>query len=185
VDARLHQLQGKTKRVTATQLVEFLREFYRDKLAMRQKHSDAARSVGNYDFNNTYQYILAREDLQLNWLREALTKMGATVEEAASPAAGDVSEPGHDARSHHGVQAERSAIESDRDAAQAFVDKWSPRLGALPNARHRTMLRVILGETLEHKRFFDQALAGRSDLLGRRADGAGTGGGVLSTRWVE
>ena len=41
------------------------------------------------------------------------------------------------------------------------------------------MLHVILGETLEHKRFFEQALAGRTDLLGRRADGAGTGGGVL------
>ena len=40
------------------------------------------------------------------------------------------------------------------------------------------MLNVILGETLEHKRFFDLALAGRTDLLGRRADGAGTGGGV-------
>ena len=52
-------------------------------------------------------------------------------------------------------------------------------------ARHRSMLRVILGETLEHKRFFEQALAGRTDLLGRRADGAGTGGGVLGVRWIE
>ena len=55
----------------------------------------------------------------------------------------------------------------------------------MPNARHRSLLRVILGETLEHKRFFEQALAGRTDLLGRRADGAGTGGGVLPTRWIE
>ena len=55
----------------------------------------------------------------------------------------------------------------------------------MPNARHRSLLRVILGETLEHKRFFEQALAGRTDLLGRRADGAGTGGGVLPIRWVE
>jgi hypothetical protein len=46
------------------------------------------------------------------------------------------------------------------------------------------MLNVILGETEEHRRFFDLALAGRADLLGRRADGAGTGGGVLPTRWV-
>jgi hypothetical protein len=46
------------------------------------------------------------------------------------------------------------------------------------------MLHVILGEVAEHKRFFDLALAGRTDLLGRRADGAGTGGGVLATRWV-
>jgi hypothetical protein len=47
------------------------------------------------------------------------------------------------------------------------------------------MLNVILGETTEHQRFFEQALAGRKDLLGRRADGAGTGGGVLPHRWVE
>jgi hypothetical protein len=46
------------------------------------------------------------------------------------------------------------------------------------------MVNVILGETLEHKRFFDLALAGREDLLGRRADGMGTGGGVLGSRWV-
>jgi hypothetical protein len=44
---------------------------------------------------------------------------------------------------------------------------------------------VILGETLEHKRFFDQATGGRTDLLGRRPEGSGTGGGVLPTRWIE
>ena len=59
------------------------------------------------------------------------------------------------------------------------------RIEQLPNARHRSLLRVILGETLEHRRFFEQALAGRSDLLGRRAHGAGTGGGVLAVRWIE
>jgi hypothetical protein len=76
-------------------------------------------------------------------------------------------------------------IGHDRDAAQAFVDQWRPKVAAMTHARHRMMLDVILGETLEHKRFFEQALAGRTDLLGRRADGAGTGGGVLPTRWVE
>jgi hypothetical protein len=55
----------------------------------------------------------------------------------------------------------------------------------MPNARHRSLLRVIIGETIEHQRFFEQAIAGRKDLLGRRADGAGTGGGVLGKRWVE
>ena len=67
---------------------------------------------------------------------------------------------------------------------EAFVDRWRPRVDTVTHVRHRNMLRVILGETLEHRRFFDQALAGRSDLLGRRADGAGTGGGVLPRRWV-
>jgi hypothetical protein len=55
----------------------------------------------------------------------------------------------------------------------------------MTHARHRGLLRVILGETLEHRRFFDQALAGRHDVLGRRPDGAGTGGGVLADRWIE
>jgi hypothetical protein len=48
------------------------------------------------------------------------------------------------------------------------------------------MLRVILGEALEHKRFFDQALAGRTDLLGRRGQVLGPSHGeVLPTRWIE
>ncbi len=42
----------------------------------------------------------------------------------------------------------------------------------MANARHAKMLRVILGETLEQKRFFEQALAGRTDLLGRRGAAA-------------
>jgi hypothetical protein len=70
-------------------------------------------------------------------------------------------------------------IGADRDSARAFRRRWRPRLEAMPNARHRSMLRVIIGETLEHERFFEQARAGRTDLLGRRADGAGTGGGVI------
>ena len=75
-------------------------------------------------------------------------------------------------------------VEVARDA-QAFVDGWRSRVEAMPNARQRGMLRVILGETLEQKRFFEQALAGRSDLLGRRAEGAGTKGAVLPARWVN
>jgi len=44
---------------------------------------------------------------------------------------------------------------------------------------------VILGETLEQKRFFDQMLSGQDDLLGRRMKGASTGDGVMATRWIE
>ena len=54
------------------------------------------------------------------------------------------------------------------------------------NARHAKMLRVILGETLEQKRFFEQALAGRHDLLGRRGEQVGPSHGeVLPSRWIE
>ena len=185
MDQGLHYLQGKAKRVTANELADFLRGFYREKLEMWQRHAASARVVSNYDFNNTYQYIIAREDVHLNWLRDALADMGAAVEDVSSAAARDGLPSREDGRDRPGGDAERAAISGDRDGAGAFVEKWTPRLDAVSNARHRTMLGVIIGETLEHKRFFDQALAGRSDLLGRRADGAGTGGGVLATRWVE
>ncbi len=55
----------------------------------------------------------------------------------------------------------------------------------MTNARHRTMIKVVLGEVLEHKRFFEQAKAGNDGLLGTRMPGASTGDGVLPTRWLE
>jgi len=161
--------------VKAAELLTLLQEFHRDKLAMYRRHVAAARHVGHYDFNNTYQYVIAREDMQVAWLRDAILDMGGPV--------ADVEEPQIET-SGKGEEAQRSVIADDSDEAQRFVDKWRPRIETIAHARHRNMLRVILGETLEHKRFFDQALAGRTDLLGPRADGAGTGGGVLPTRWV-
>jgi hypothetical protein len=161
--------------VTATEMLELLQEFYRDKATMQQQHVAAAKYVGDYDFNNTYQYVIAREDMHLRWLIDAIADLGGQFVEPPEPRL----QP-----SGKGQEAQRSVIAADRDAAQRFLDKWRSLSEALPNARHRTMLSVILGEIAEHKRFFDLALAGRSDLLGRRADGAGTGGGVLATRWV-
>jgi hypothetical protein len=161
--------------VKATELLALLTDFYRDKLAMRQRHIAAARLIGDYDFNNTYQYIIAREDLQLNWLRDAVTDMGGQPPEVPEPSL---------SASGKAAEAQRSMLQTDRDGAQGFLDQWRPRVQTLSHARHRTMLNVILGETVEQKRFFEQALAGRSDLLGRRADGAGTGGGVMGVRWV-
>ena len=47
------------------------------------------------------------------------------------------------------------------------------------------MLAVILGEVLEQQRFFEQALAGRTDLLGRRGQNLEPAQGeVLPSRWV-
>ena len=75
--------------------------------------------------------------------------------------------------------------EEDGREAQAFVDRWQPRVDEVSNARYQGMLRVILGETLEHKRFFEQAAAGFEDLLGRRTGGVPRVGAVLPTRWLE
>jgi hypothetical protein len=109
-------------------------------------------------------------------VRDAVTDLGGTVDDVPQPELRPAGGP---------AEAEKAVLGEDRDSAQAFVDRWRDRVEQMTHARNRIMLRVILGETLEQKRFFDQALAGREDLLGRRADGAGTGGGVLPTRWVE
>ncbi len=170
--------------MTAAELLEILREFYRDKLAMREQHFRSAQNISDYDVNNTYQYVIAREDVQLTWLADAVEAMGGRIEGAPNY---DPGVAGVSGRVAGGVKREPQArvIEADREGAHALVEKWRPRVERLPNARHRSMLRVIIGETLEHARFFEQALAGRRDLIGRRADGAGTGGGVLPQRWIE
>jgi hypothetical protein len=168
-------VQGKAKRVT--DLLPLLQEFHRDKLTELLRHQAGARLVGQYDANNTYQYILNREETQLAWVASAIIELGGTVVD--DDTAPERTVPGK------GPAACNPIFEEDSRASQAFVDKWRPRVDAMTNARHRGMLRVILGEALENKRFFDQALAGDTDLLGRRADEVGARvGEVLATRWI-
>jgi len=162
--------------VKPVELIDLLQAFYQDKAGLRQRHVAAARRVVDYNFNNTYQYIINREDVQLTWLRDALAELGG-----AAPA--DPAEPQIQARGK-AAEAQASIVRDDRDSAQAFVDRWRDKVEKITNARNKNMLRVILGETLEARRFFDQMVTGREDLLGRRADGAGTAGEVMSTRWV-
>jgi hypothetical protein len=162
--------------VKPTELLQLLREFYREKSALRQRHVAAARFVVDYDFNNAYQYVINREDVHLTWVYDAITDHGGIAEDAPEPAIEAAGKK---------EDAQARVIREDRDQAQAFVDRWRDRVEHMTNARLRTMLRVVLGETLEQRRFFEQALAGRTDLLGRRADGAGTQGVVLPTRWVN
>jgi hypothetical protein len=179
MDAGLHQLQGKAEFVTgpapanASATLPILLEFYDDKLSAVTQHLEHAAVVRQYDANNTYQYIINREEVQLSWLAPAITDMGGTL-----PTTG--SRPVKAARSA------REAFEIDRQDAQSFIERWQPRVEAMTNARHRNMLRVILGETREQQRFFEQALAGRTDLLGRRAGVDGEAiGEVLPARWIE
>ena len=155
-------------------LLQLLREFYREKSAMRARHVAAARLVGEYNANNTYQYVINREDVHLAWLRDAIEALGGTPEDAPEP---QIQASGKDAAN--------TIFREDAAQAQAFVDRWKARIEPITHARNKTMLRLMLGEVLEAKRFFDQALEGRMDLLGRRADGMGTRGKVLSTRWIN
>jgi hypothetical protein len=166
-------VQGKTKRVT--DLLPLLQEFYRDKLSAVLQHIAGARVVSDYDANNTYQYIINREEAQLSWVAQAIVALAGEVPTAGSDRTAEAA-----ARDMHAV------IEHDARDADAFVQRWRPRVEAMDNARHRKMLEVILGEALEQKRFFQQALAGRHDLLGRRTEDVGPlVGKVLATRWIE
>jgi hypothetical protein len=161
--------------VTSAELLEFVTAFYRDKLTLRNRHVAAARHVGDYNINNTYQYIVNRDDMHVRWLQDAISDLGGTPEDQALP---ELKPEGK----KDAVQ--RSMLTADRDAVTKFIERWTPQVDALPNARHRGLLRVILGESAEQHRFFEQGLAGRDDLLGRRADGAGTAGRVMHDRWV-
>jgi hypothetical protein len=158
-----------------TDIVALLGDFHREKLTMLLRHRAAARVVGQYDANNTYQYIVNREETQLSWVAKALTELGDPAAEAAEIV-----------RPLPGPDPARTAFEEDARDAQAFVDRWRPRIDGMTNVRHAKMLRIILGETLEQKRFFEQALAGRLDLLGRRGDASGARvGSVMAERWIE
>jgi hypothetical protein len=55
----------------------------------------------------------------------------------------------------------------------------------MTHARHRTLLDVVLGESMEHSRLFAQAAAGFEDILGKRTADAVRVGAVLPTRWQE
>jgi hypothetical protein len=164
--------------VKPADLLTILREFHRDKLILRQRHVAVAKQVSQYAANNTYQYAINREDLHLSWLEAAIAELDGTPDTVAEPAL-----PGL-------VFGESfmPLVEQDARDAAAFVARWRPRVDVMSHARHRSLLGVILGETLEQQRFFAQIAAGRDDALGRRANGPGspgTGDGVLGVRWIE
>ena len=160
-----------------TDLLPLLQEFYRDKLALLLQHQAGARRVAQYDVNNAYQYIVNRDETHLAWLQKAIAELGGTVVD-------DTAAPG-DAAVGKGPS-EGDTVRADVRAAEAFVAKWRPRIDAMSNIRHAKMLGVILGEALEQQRSFEQALAGRTDLLGRRGEQLEPAhGAVLPSRWIE
>jgi hypothetical protein len=168
-------VQGKAELVT--DILPLLQDFYREKLTELLRHQEAATLVGQYDINNTYQYIINREDVELSWIAKAILELGGTV--------ADVPAPGRQAPGKR-ADAAHTMIAEDARNAQAFVDRWRPRVDLMSNARHAKMLRVVLGEVLEQKRFFEQAEAGRTDLLGKRGAAVGPShGDVLPSRWIE
>ena len=159
-----------------------LTEFATDRLALLQRHEAGARVVSHYDFNNTYQYVIAREETHISWLQAALAELGSTIPTSAPKL--PVPEP-----AKRGKKMEpslfRSILEDDAQQLQSLLSKWRGRLDEVTHARHRIMLNVILGESAEHMRLFEQAAAGFEDVLGRRTGGVPRQGAVLPTRWME
>jgi hypothetical protein len=172
----VQDLQGKAERVKPSDLLRLLDEFYREKSELRDQHAAAARAAGQYDFNNTFQYVIAREDQHLSWLADAIRDLGGSVPTLATPAAPVEAKT---------LDAQQAMIAEEGRRLDEFVGRWRPRLAPIKNARHKLMLELIRGEVLEQARFFHQAAGGRLDLLGRRTGGERTEGSVLPTRWVE
>ena len=52
------------------------------------------------------------------------------------------------------------------------------------HARHKGLLKVVLGEMLEQKRLFEQAAAGRHDVIGKSLDINDHSGQVMAARFV-
>jgi uncharacterized protein (DUF1501 family) len=166
--------------VQRDELRRFLSEITADRLALIQRHEASARVVSHYDFNNAYQYVIAREETHLGWLQAALNEIDAPV-----PVASPISPVSDVHKGKSDASAFRDILSEEARLLGAFVDKWRDRVKALSHARHRTMLNVVLGESLEHKRLFEQAAAGFEDVIGRRTGGVARVGAVLPARWQE
>ena len=156
---------------------ELLQEFYRDKLGLLLRHQAGAGCVAQYDLNNAYQYVIAREETHLQWIADAIAAAGGSLPEAGGVPLVPEAEKG--------TPQMQAVLRDDAERHRAFVERWRDRVDGVTQARDRRMLELILGEMLEHLRFFEQGLEGRTDLLGRFDRGAGERGRVLAARWLE
>ena len=85
-----------------------------DRVALIERHEAGARAVSHYDFNNAYQYVIAREETHLTWLRSALEEKRLNLERTVGePDDERLREPElmvfleHGVQRHHGEAAGR------------------------------------------------------------------------------
>ena len=157
------------------ELSQLVKECLAERTALLMRHEDVATHIRDYDINNAYQYIIAREQTHVLWLQHAMLDLKAPI-----PA-----DPPRETVTGGKGDAWKGLASEDAQKNAAFVAKWRPRVEQITHARHKGMLNVMLGEMLEHKRLFDQAAAGRRDLIGTSLAINDHTGDVLGTRWVE
>jgi hypothetical protein len=167
--------------VKQTELLQILTPFAAERLALLQRHEAGAQVVSHYDFNNAYQYVINREETHVEWLRSALTDAGAAMPSASAT----LIVPEVPKAKKVVPSSFRAVLDDDVRGLTGFVERWRPKVAAMTDDRHRIMLNVVLGESMEHARLFEQAAAGFEDLLGRRTGGVARQGGVLPQRWQE
>ena len=155
-------------------LADLIRDFYLERVSLLMRHEDVAQLITDYDINNAYQYIVAREQTHLSWLQHALLDLGAPL----------VNDPSRGATLSAKGDAWKTLAGEDARSNAQFVEKWRGRIAGVSNARHKGMLKVILGEMLEHKRLFDQAAEGRKDLIGKSLEINDHTGDVMAVRFV-
>ena len=157
--------------MSPAELLAFLNDFYRDTLELFKARQTNAQSVAAYDANNGFQQVLGRQEIHLQWVRDAIAALGGTAADSLDHVSGTASR-----------ETARSIIDADAASQKAFIDRWNPRVATTTNARHRKMLELILGEMKEHLRVLQQAAESRSDLLGRHSDGKVLRGSVMAAR---
>ncbi len=155
-------------------LAEVIRDVYLERVSLLMRHENVAQTITDYDINNAYQYIIAREETHLSWLQHALLDLGAQL----------VNDPPRGPALSAKGDAWKAFASEDARANAAFVEKWRPTIETVTHARHKGMLKVILGESMEHKRLFEQAAAGRQDLIGRSLEINDHSGDVMASRWT-
>jgi len=160
--------------VSEPTLAELIRDFYLERVTLLMRHEDVAQLVTDYDINNAYQYIIAREQTHLSWLQHALLDLGAQL----------VNDPSRGPLLSAKGDAWKSMAGDDARSNTQFVDTWRAKIDGVSNARHKGMLKVILGENLEHARLFEQAAAGRQDLIGTSLAINDHPGKVMANRWT-
>ena len=164
-----------------SELQQILTEVSAERVALLERHEAGARAVSHYDFNNAYQYVINREETHVTWLQTALAELNASLPKPSTT----IPVPDIPKGKKGDPSVFRGVLEDDARSLASFVERWRDRVAKMTHARHRIMLDVILGESREHQRIFEQAAAGIEDLLGRRTGGVPRQGAVLPTRWME